>query len=243
MVIGISGLAGSGKDTAASLLRILKKHPELTDYEVIQFHKNNVDINSDFRIKHFATNVKYMVSIITGIPMKDIDNNKDTVVDDLLRPNGYACDFNVRNLLQFVGTDLFRSQYDIDIWINILFKNYIEKSSVIFEYNNMIWKPISKMVYSAESDNGKIHLSLNELNNLNSEKIILKESNWIIPDVRFDNEAEHINKYGFNILIVNNRVTQGTHISEQGIKAKYIKHIIYNNKDLEYLTKQLRKVL
>lgn len=91
-LIGIKGLAGHGKDTVANFI---------SDY----LSKEMVQKIS------FAEPLKEMVSIITGIPVVDIDKNKTTYLPEY--------NLSVRTMLQKVGTDAMRNQVDSDVWIKI----------------------------------------------------------------------------------------------------------------------------
>lgn len=91
-LIGIKGLAGHGKDTVANFI---------SDY-----------LSSSITQKiSFAEPLKEMVSIITGIPVMDIDKNKATYLPEY--------NLSVRTMLQKVGTDAMRNQVDSDVWIKI----------------------------------------------------------------------------------------------------------------------------
>lgn len=91
-LIGIKGLAGHGKDTVANFI---------SDY-----------LSSSITQKiSFAEPLKEMVSIITGIPVVDIDKNKTTYLPEY--------NLSVRTMLQKVGTDAMRNNLDSDVWIKI----------------------------------------------------------------------------------------------------------------------------
>ena len=70
-----------------------------------------------------------------------------------------------------------------------------------------------------------------------TEHKILKQlnQNIIICDVRFDNEAEMIKKYGGKIILVTrrNNPIKVQHVSEAGIKKENIDYIIENNGTIE----------
>lgn len=97
ILIGLKGLAGSGKDTVANYL--------------IENHK--------FTKIAFADPLKNILSIITGWPLEMIQGDspesrkfRETVV----HPDfGMTC----RKMLQMIGTELFRNQFNKDIWLKI----------------------------------------------------------------------------------------------------------------------------
>lgn len=62
----------------------------------------------------------------------------------------------------------------------------------------------------------------------------------VIPDVRFDSEAEWIvNNNGFIIEVINPLTEQDEHISEAGINPKFINSVILNDSSFTNLYKQV----
>jgi hypothetical protein len=98
-LIGIKGLAGHGKDTVANMI-VKYLSPERAE------------------IISFAEPLKGIVSILTGIPPEDINQNKTTSLPE------YG--MTVRGLLQKIGTDLLREQVHPEIWVKLADKK-IEK--------------------------------------------------------------------------------------------------------------------
>ena len=82
-------------------------------------------------------------------------------------------------------------------------------------------------------------MELNLMDNSNS---------YIIPDVRFDDEAQSIiDHYGFIIEVIRDNVETNEnvskHVSEVGVNKKLIKYTIYNNGTLDDLKKSVKRVL
>jgi hypothetical protein len=219
MIIGITGKAGSGKDTAASLIRN------------ILYDKGEV-----YNIKHFALNVKKIFSIVSGLSLDEIESFKN---DESYSFNGRT----VRENLQYIGTNMFRYNYNATVWSDALFAKYIPNNIIHFKHDNAIWKPISRIMYSAVVNDRKTVHSIQDLILLNAEKMILKESKWIVADVRFNNEAEYINSHGTVINIIRNGLDTGNHESERGIKKSLIKYNVYNNGTIEELEQKLKELL
>lgn len=99
MIIGIHGKAGSGKDTIA-------------DYLVQHY---------GFRKDSLAAPLKRCVQDIFGI--------SDAVMNDReLREKALPSwpEWTTRRLLQFVGTELFRTHIDPDIWVKGLCRRLLE---------------------------------------------------------------------------------------------------------------------
>lgn len=104
MIIGLVGQKQSGKDTTASLIQNL-----LPSYE--------------FENRKFAAKLKEICSIITGEPIEcwEDEEFKNSIVYE----NTKQQNLTGRELLQFVGTDLFRNQLNIGIWSAALLHEYI----------------------------------------------------------------------------------------------------------------------
>ena len=88
MIIGISGKIGSGKDTVGEIIQYLtapKDSLAHKDFWSFEFWRNNRSIEHGFSnwiIKKYAGKLKQIVSILTGIPVEDLE--KQEVKDSLL---------------------------------------------------------------------------------------------------------------------------------------------------------------
>jgi dephospho-CoA kinase len=105
MIIGISGRMGSGKDTAAEIIR---------------------DLTSDYEIKRFAGKLKQVAQLLTGIPAEDF--NRQEVKQSHL---GEGWNMTVRELLQRLGTDAVRNGLHENAWVLALFADYKNQNWVI----------------------------------------------------------------------------------------------------------------
>ena len=113
MIIGISGKAGSGKDTAAKMLEVLYANPDIS-YEdfVNRRYKNFVDIE----VVHFADILKETVQALFAIGEWETNTQEGKKVT--ISWIGKT----VRELLQEVGQGL-RDAIDPDVWVKALFAN------------------------------------------------------------------------------------------------------------------------
>jgi hypothetical protein len=203
-IIGTSGKIFSGKDTVGKLILMHIHNSKQTD---LKLHKIPEQIENDnkyrelesftgYEIKKFAYKLKLFVSILTGIPIDDLEKAevKDSKLGDewayliwfngknMLRvnPNRWTDfephrlkNYTVSEMFQFVGTELFRNQFHEDVWVNALFADYDC-------YDGNKWRFNEK----GTSTNSK--------------------PNWMITDVRFPNEAEAIKKRnGLLIQVIN----------------------------------------
>lgn len=113
MIIGISGKAGSGKDTAAKMLEVLYANPDIS-YE--DFANRKYKNFADIQIMHFADILKETVRALFGIGEWETDTQEGKKVT--ISWIGKT----VRELLQKVGQGL-RDAIDPDLWIKALFAN------------------------------------------------------------------------------------------------------------------------
>ena len=113
MIIGISGKAGSGKDTAAKMLEVLYANPNIS-YE--DFSNRKYKNFADIQIVHFADILKETVQVLFGIGEWETNTQegKKTTIEWIGK--------TVRELLQGVGQGL-RDAIDPNLWIKVLFAN------------------------------------------------------------------------------------------------------------------------
>ena len=93
-IIGISGPAGSGKDTAAKLIKSLL--PAM-----------------DYQLTSFADPLKIMLSKGLGITARQLYGDEKEVIDPR-----YGC--TARHMMQTLGTEWGRNTIDQDIWVKSL---------------------------------------------------------------------------------------------------------------------------
>lgn len=133
MIIGITGKAGSGKDTFANYLMtyFIKKKKVYT-------------------IKHFATPLKECSAILLGIPSYEL--NKEEIKDYVL--NDY--NITIREFMQILGTEIIR-KINRDIFVDTLFRRnkginniiipdvrFVNEAKAIKEKKGIIIKVIKK---------------------------------------------------------------------------------------------------
>ena len=113
MIIGISGTAGSGKDTAAKMLEVLYANPDISYEDFVNKRYKNF---ADIQIVHFADSLKETAQVLFRIGEWETNTQegKKTTINWI----GKA----VRELLQGIGQGL-RDAIDFDIWVKILFAN------------------------------------------------------------------------------------------------------------------------
>ena len=113
MIIGISGKAGSGKDTAAKMLEVLYANPNIS-YE--DFANRRYKNFADIQIVHFADTLKETAQVLFRIGEWETNTQegKKTTINWIGK--------TVRELLQGIGQGL-RDAIDPNLWVKILFAN------------------------------------------------------------------------------------------------------------------------
>ena len=113
MIIGISGKAGSGKDTAAKMLEVLYANPDIS-YE--DFANKRYKNFADILIVHFADALKETAQVLfrLGEWETNTQEGKKTTINWIGK--------TVRELLQGIGQGL-RDAIDPNLWVKILFAN------------------------------------------------------------------------------------------------------------------------
>lgn len=113
MIIGISGKAGSGKDTAAKMLEVLYANPDIS-YE--DFANRRYENFTDIQIVHFADALKETAQVLfrLGEWETNTQEGKKTTINWIGK--------TVRELLQGIGQGL-RDAIDSNLWVKILFAN------------------------------------------------------------------------------------------------------------------------
>ena len=116
MIIGISGKMGSGKDTLGDML---------------------CGIDRSYSIKKYATKLKQIASLLSGIPVERFESqdfkkfDMPTVWNKIKKPTSAYGEqmekMTVREFLQKIGTDALRDGLHNDVWVNALFADYKER--------------------------------------------------------------------------------------------------------------------
>ena len=201
MIIGITGKAQSGKDTACRIVQLINT----VDYDCAclegegeKYILDNIDnilpITYMWEKHAFADKLKECASIILGVPrcMFESGEFKESFTS-LPLSNKEGEPMTNREFLQYFGTEVGRN-IDKDLWIKAL-------------------------MYSYGQD---------------------KESRWIVPDVRFPNEADAIrNAGGVLWKIERDGSGAGNHISEKLIDDIKVDLVIDNNLDMKYYIKAI----
>jgi hypothetical protein len=224
-LIGISGKIGSGKDTIGGLIQCLTSDPLESFINIDKFMEVVKQtgmipfsgMRSRWEIKKYAGKLKQVVSILTGIPVEDLE--KESVKDTIL-PNDWKI-IEEANTVQLIrnyeepGKDPLENAYEMG-W---------RPDAELVEPETG-WKrekshyTVRKLLQIVGTEAGRkvIHPNLwvialfADYKPLNEELRasignVLDYSDcdfpsWIITDVRFDNEVEAIKKRGGIVIRV-----------------------------------------
>lgn len=132
-LIGISGRAGSGKDTVGAIIQYLTATD--TSSKALGFIKLGYDIkghhNSKFEVKKFAGKLKTVASLLSGANIEDFE-------DQEFKKGRMTADWGMtyREFLQKLGTEAMRDGLHENVWVNALFADYKATVKEWDEYGN-----------------------------------------------------------------------------------------------------------
>jgi hypothetical protein len=229
-IIGVFGYAGSGKDTVGKLIQYNMSRSRIPIEEVIENYSNNewwMEEQSGWEIKKWAGKLKYIASIITGIPVdkfEDQEFKRTNLGPEWNITKQYESDapwiaeggesyeepMTVRDLLQILGTEAMRDGLHKNVWVNALMADY--------KPTQVQWSDGPVGGY----EDGPM-------------------PNWIITDTRFPNEAKAIKDKG-GIVIKVDRPGVGPvngHPSEDALKDYNFDYVIHNNGSINDLDNKI----
>lgn len=246
MIIGIAGKKQSGKDTICKIIQaydIFKKYPHVADNQSCRlFIKDCLtndrlpklklyrDIYSSWEKHAFADKLKQCVALILNCPVEALEDEKFknspiswiTKSVHTLSPDGFGefdnIPITVRQFLQMFGTEVGRN-ISSELWVNALMSEYFETSTPVY----------------ATTDGG--------------QRIVIGRDtmspNWVIPDVRFPNEAESILKRnGILIHVIRPSENKDEHASEISMDGyNMYDYTVYNDNSLDYLIAQVMDIM
>lgn len=143
-ILSCSGKIGSGKDSLANLIVINSK--------------------KKIEVKKFADNLKIICSVISGRPIEDMysSDGKNKFIPEF--------QMTVGEMQQKIGTEVFRDNFDQNVWVKSLFASYTPDqiwiiTDVRFQNEAEYIKRVGGIIIRIEGDPAKIRL--NSTRNLN----------------------------------------------------------------------------
>jgi hypothetical protein len=217
MVIGVHGQMGAGKDITGKIIQYLTQKNGWTKIsldEILTYPPVLLQpASTNWEIKKYAWKLKQCVSLITGIPLSDLEDDevKDSYLDlpwnkpsDELNP-GMDPRMTVRELLQQFGTEGSRSIHP-NFWVNALFADYQA-------INSPQW-------------------IITDVRFMNELQAIEARGGFVIKVFR---DAPKI--------VNNGRYNKKTHSSETELNDHRFKYNINNNFDIKTLVKNVKEIL
>jgi len=122
MIIGINGKIGSGKDLVGKIIQYLIWKNKTNSSKPFSEVEREL---SGWEIKKFADKLKDIVCILTGCTREQLEDQefKETSLGkewNWGNHNFFGPKITPRQLLQYIGTNLFRNQLHPNVWINAL---------------------------------------------------------------------------------------------------------------------------
>lgn len=236
MIIGISGKKQNGKDTICNIIRALDIWDRKDELKIWTTCKSREEFarefvgdkwqdshsiflkQSNWKKKAFADKLKQTCSTLLDVPVENWESGE---FKNKMWRNGVT----YRNVLQVIG-DTCREKLHPEIWIDLLFNDYIAETTQVID----------------QSDKIKCN-PFKEENTTGMFTVKKKFPNWIIPDVRMKNEAQIIKKLGGVLIRVNagGRIRRwDDHISEYDLdKYPDFDFIVDNNGTHEELIEKI----
>lgn len=246
LYIGLSGLAGSGKDTVAKALSVMLAH-NFTHYnDFINYYNDNVGYETKMNFRYatygadsrnnnvmcvaFADRLKQMCSCLFGVPVDRFYYNK---------ANAYIC-INK----DFEYTEYAPSQSEI-----ITAEEYYSRHNELEASKNRYYMSLREvLVYVGtyimqEQLNRKTFI--NSVNNSISSALRHNDIKYVIcTDVRFDTELDYIkSKHGVTIRVERPGIEQMENIAENALDIYDLEDefdfVIDNDSDYDALFRKL----
>ena len=224
-IIGINGKIGSGKDTVGRIIQYLtSEYKDKYDFVEWRDRVENYGSNtySPFEIKKFAGKLKKIASLLTGIPVEKFEDQEFKKLEmpecwNKMQQSGrnrVMLPMTYRQFLQELGTEAMRDGLHTNVWVNALFADYKPTES---NWNDSLLKHKPENMFYP---------------------------NWIITDMRFENELEAVVKHkGITIRVVRQGTILSNHPSETALDDFIMHYEIINDGTLEDLIERVREIL
>ena len=202
MIIGISGKMKSGKDTIGRIIQYLTSdYVNKCDFETYLTYI--IDF-PEWKIKKFAGKLKEIVSILTGIPVGDLE--KQEVKDRVLGEEWDKLQITFSNGFDEV-TEIFPINFDFNTLLDAKGRTaYIHKKEVLKmtvrqllqevgtdAMRNIIHPNTWVNALFADYTTKKYSIGINKYGH---QTIVDKHHSWIVTDCRFKNELQAIKDRG-----------------------------------------------
>lgn len=260
MIIGISGKIGSGKDTVGKIIQVICYLDKIKipftmaafNYNLEKHFSGNA-YYGDWKIKRFAGKLKETVSLLTGIPVADLE--KEEIKSTMLSREWW----NYKALDS--GTPakpLFKNYpaYATDEIVKELGENRINKPT----YRDMLQKVGTECMRDIIHENVWVNALFADYKGelggagMTDYDLTTIYPDWIITDCRFPNEAAAIKKHKGIIIRINRTIkfagtaeewknSKHNHPSETALDNHTFDYSISNDGTIEDLVNNVREIL
>jgi hypothetical protein len=284
MIIAISGKIGSGKDTIGKIIQycicmsnLLKEDPEFNwekEYDTTAYTEK--DFNewlycgysehefNDWQVKKFASKLKQIVSILTGIPVEDLEEQevKDRVLGKEWERMSLINTQLVSIMLQkWYWTDLeaYSFEYDVKPRQPIL-------KSEIFTVRKLLQEIVTDGIREVIHADIWVNALFADYKDIPYQEGTTPENlrwvhdenypNWIITDMRFPNELKAVKDRGGITIRVNRPIKENQdntlafinktdvfHPSETALDNAEFDYAIENNETIDELIQKVKTIL
>lgn len=243
MIISISGKKGAGKDTVAKLIQIISMFPDMTDDTIIKSLNKDFS-NEPYKVVRFADKLKDFVCSLIGCTREQLEDRdfKETalgsewiyykIFDKIFATKEDAVNY-ARSVRFYKGYTIYEKIHTPRTLMQMI---GTEAGRNIIHPN--IWVNATMVDYKAKGQGASMGNIIDYSDN--------EFPKWIIPDTRFPNEIEAIEKRkGLKFKVVNpNLDTTDEHESETALDDYNDYHgIIINGSDFYNLVNQVRTII
>ena len=246
-LIGISGKKRSGKDTVGKIIQWLTsvktREIWLNDIQVFLEESHKYDTSeSIFEIKKFADKLKDIVCLL-------INCTREQLEDEVFKNTELGEEWNTWRIknksLNTTIVECVTKKECLSIYENIDKRFNKIVNDVKLTPRLLLQKIGTDLFRNQLLNNIWVNSLFSEyIPDIDSKATYLEYPNWIITDVRFPNEAEKIKEKGGLLIRINREgLIKDSHLSETSLDSYNFDFVIDNNKDINYLINEVKKIL
>lgn len=266
MIIGISGKIGSGKDTVGKIIQYLTsgyRHIHSYDQYLADVAKrNDYPEFHIWQIKKYATKLKQFISLVTGIPVEDLE--KEKVKSRLLGEEwiryGYADIFyrDMNGVPIMINKQCSKEEYLIHYKTN--WQTAYKHEYTVRELLQLIGTEVARQIHVDFWVNALFSEYKKEGGTEGEERVASDGGyystpsykgnfpKWLITDLRYPNEKKAIEDRGGICIRVNrNDITAqnkiNKHTSETALDDANFNYILDNFGTIEELIEKVKEIL
>ena len=215
-LIGISGKIGSGKDTVGNIIQMLTQGID-SNTQITEYVNGTNITGFDYQIKKFADTIKDIACMLIGCTRAQLEDQE----------------FKQKEL----GEEWWYCVADDGSYIP--YEQNLHKNKVV----NLVKLTPRKLLQLLGTECGRqiIHPNI-WVNSLFAD--YKKDSNWIITDVRFPNEAQAIKDKGGIMIRINRPLYRldDQHPSETALDNYNFDYVIENEGNIDELVQKIKQL-